>query len=202
MANRSYLYSTNVVPGPAVKKGTRTLTGISEWNYDIPIIYKLLLSGNPRPCKSSIWRMQGNIALVADYAPGVERLKEFLNKIDFPTARPLIDEALQFLADECSINKYFVLECGEIFCMDDEPIKKQNAQLLNEIKNLDVEVERALASLEPKPVEEPRPVRWLAKLFGVKPTPVVESHDDPLQPVYDLGLGNWSNILYFDFSNS
>lgn len=52
MANRSYLYSTNVVPGPDVKKATRTLTGISEWNYDIPIIYKLLLSGNPRPCKS------------------------------------------------------------------------------------------------------------------------------------------------------
>lgn len=71
--------------------------------------------------------MPDDIALMADYAPGVERLKEFLNKIDLPTARPLVEEALQFLADECSINKYFVLECGEIFGMDDEPIQEQNA---------------------------------------------------------------------------
>ncbi|BBO59597.1 hypothetical protein [Mycoavidus sp. B2-EB] len=200
MANRSYLYSTNVVPGPDVKKETRTFTGISEWNYDIPIIYKLLLSGNPRPCKSSIWDMPDDIALIGDYALGVERLKEFLNKITLPTARPLVEETLQFLASKHSINKYFVLECGEIFDMDDEPIQEQNAQLLDEIRNLDVEVERALASLEPQPVEKPKPVGWLAKLFGVKSPPAVESHDDPLQPVYNLGLGNWSNILYFDFS--
>jgi hypothetical protein len=139
----------------------------------------------------------------ADYASGVERLKQFLRKIDFPEARPLVEEALQFLAHECSINKYFVLECGEIFDMNDEPIQDQNAQLLDEIMSLDEEIEQALASLETKPVEEePKPVRWLAKLFGVKPPPVVESHDDPLQPVYDLGLGNWSNILYFDFSKA
>ncbi|UUM22292.1 hypothetical protein [Mycoavidus sp. SF9855] len=42
MANRRYLYSSNVVPGPDVKQEMPTLTGISEWNYDIPNIYKLL----------------------------------------------------------------------------------------------------------------------------------------------------------------
>ncbi|WP_444546268.1 DUF7822 domain-containing protein [Aeromonas hydrophila] len=32
----------------------RKLIGVSEWNYDIPIIFNLLLSGNPKTCPSSL----------------------------------------------------------------------------------------------------------------------------------------------------
>jgi len=35
----------------------------------------------------------------------------------------------------------------------------------------------------------------IARLFGAKPPPTAE---DPLQVVRDLGLGNWSNVLYHE----
>jgi hypothetical protein len=37
------------------------------------------------------------MALVGDYAAGVERLKEFLETIELPEVRPLIQQALEFL---------------------------------------------------------------------------------------------------------
>jgi hypothetical protein len=75
MANRSYLYATNTVPGIDVIQSKRQIIGISEWNYDVPVVYKLLLSGNPRLCKSSIWDVPDLIAIVGDYSLGLERLK-------------------------------------------------------------------------------------------------------------------------------
>ncbi|MCW5233079.1 DUF7822 domain-containing protein [Verminephrobacter eiseniae] len=192
MANRSYLYASNVVPGPDVKAQAHTVAGISEWNYDIPIVYKLLLSGNPRPCRSFIWNTPHDIALVGGYAPGVERLTAFLNRIDLPAARPLIEETLGFLADAGNIKQYFILECGEIFEMGDDPMQVQNARLLEEIKNLDAAVEQVLGSLRPA---KPSPWSVIARLFGAKPPPTAE---DPLQVVRDLGLGNWSNVLYHE----
>ena len=46
MANRSYLYASDVIPAPDVDPDRRRMTVISEWNYDIPVAFKLLLSGN------------------------------------------------------------------------------------------------------------------------------------------------------------
>ena len=71
MANRSYLYSSDVVPGYN-ETGKKELIGISEWDYDIPLVYKLLLTGAPRMCKSSIWDVSDDIALVGDYLQGVK----------------------------------------------------------------------------------------------------------------------------------
>ena len=87
VANRSYLYSTNVMPGPNAKVNGRRLIGISEWSYDIPIVFKLLLSGNPKTCLSSIWDNQEEIALVGDYASGVKNLEGFLSKVTLPSAQ-------------------------------------------------------------------------------------------------------------------
>jgi len=201
VANRSYLYSTNLIPGSDFKKEEREFIGISEWNYDIPIVFKLLLSGNPIACKSSIWEMPDNIALVGDYEKGVERLKNFLAQISLPEAQPLIREALEFLALNENRKRYFVLECGEIFDMGNEPIPEQNLQLLENINSIEAEIEVALRTLVPLPAEEPKSQGLLAKLFGKKPAPT-SPKADPLMPVYELGLGNWSNILYFDFSNN
>jgi hypothetical protein len=203
MANRSYLYSTNLIPGPDVKKEDRKITGISEWNYDIPLVFKLLISGDPRGCPTSIWGAEGDIALVGDYALGVARLRAFLERIDMPEAKPAIEEALGFLNDPANVNQYFVLECGEIFEMSDGDLVEQNAELLENVRNLDEEMALALEDLRPLPPEPPAPpkaVGWLAKLFGAKEeaAPVVQEID-PLQSVYGLGLGNWANVLYFHF---
>jgi hypothetical protein len=73
MANRSYLYSTNYLPGSAAT-GSRRVVGIAEFGNDIPIVFKLLLSGNPRTCVSLIFEGTDEIALVGDYQLGVGRL--------------------------------------------------------------------------------------------------------------------------------
>ena len=201
MANRSYLYSTNVIPGPNAKANGRKLIGISEWNYDIPIVFKLLLSGNPKTCLSSIWNHPEKIALIGDYVSGVKNLEGFLSKIDIPSAQDLIAEAMEFLNRPENQNQYFVLECGEIFDMSDTPLIEQNLALLEEIKNIQPEVEQALLSLVPPPVAPPKPVGFFSKLFGRPPAPTSSAHD-LMKPIYSLGLGNWSNILYFDFTDA
>ncbi|MDP9915170.1 hypothetical protein J2W24_000805 [Variovorax boronicumulans] len=53
MANRSYLYSLTNRPA-AYTDRPETISGISEWNYDIPFMYRLLMSGDPQLCASLI----------------------------------------------------------------------------------------------------------------------------------------------------
>lgn len=199
MANRSYLYSTNVVPGPSAIASGRKLIGISEWNYDIPIVFKLLLSGNPKICPSSIWENPEEIALIGDYASGVKNLESFLSKVTHPSAHDLIVEAIEFLNKPENKNQYFVLECGEIFDMEETPLFEQNLVLLEQVKNLQPELEQALQSLVPPSVTPPKPVGFFSRLLGRTPEPPMPEQD-PMTPIYALGLGNWSNILYFDFS--
>ena len=201
MANRSYLYSTNVIPGPEAKANGRKLLGISEWNYDIPIVFKLLLSGNPKTCLSSIWDNTEEIALIGDYTSGVKNLERFLSRIEIPSAQTLITEAIEFLNKPENQNQYFVLECGEIFDMGDTPLLEQNLELLEQVQNLHPKIDEALQSLLPQAVESPKPVGFFSKLFGRAPE-LQRPEPDPMKPIYALGLGNWSNILYFDFTNA
>ncbi|MGE8224916.1 MAG: hypothetical protein ACN6RK_03925 [Stenotrophomonas sp.] len=99
MANRSYLYAGNGLGHDGGSPEHRRITGISEWNYDIPLIYKILMSGNPRIVQSSIWVDAGNIAITSNYDLGVARLSQFLDRITLPEALELKQEALAFLAE-------------------------------------------------------------------------------------------------------
>ncbi|MGE8362660.1 hypothetical protein [Pseudomonas sp.] len=200
MANRSYLYSTNIVPGPEAKANGRKLIGISEWNYDIPLVFRILLSGNPQACPSSLWDHDEDIALIGDYASGVRNLEAFLATITLPEAQPLIAEALAFLHKPENQNTYFVLECGEIFDMGDTPLEVQNEALLTQLLNLQPEMDAALQTLQPPPAEPAKPLGFFARLLGRQPEPPKQPAVD-LQAVYALGLGNWSNVLYFHFNN-
>ena len=207
MANRSYLYSCNVIPGPDAVEQGRKLVGISEYRFDIPIVFKLLLSGSPRTCPSSIWDCDDDIALLGDYGAGLSRLEAFLAQIKTPAAQPLIEEALAFLRNPENQSTYFVLECGEIFEMSDPEPGAQNLQLLHSIQNLQPEIDAALQSLHspapaPTPAPPPKPAGFLARLFGLAPPPPPPARPapDPLQAFHQLGLGHWSNDLYFDFS--
>ena len=198
MANRSYLYSTNVIPGSAVQKENRRQLGISEWNYDIPLVYKLLLSGQTRACRSSIWESPGEIAALGDYAQGLARLEGFLAEIVHPAARPLVAEALEFLTRDRNHNPYFLLECVEICEMSNDPVVDQNAGLIDEINNLEPEILHARSVLSA--LSTKRQNAFL-KLVGAKENSGVHAID-PLEPIRDLGLGNWSNVLYFHFDDA
>jgi hypothetical protein len=165
MANRSYLYSANFEPSSEMNGIDRRMTGISEWKTVIPITFKILLSGNPRKCRSSIWEFPKEIAIVGDYDQGVDRLFRFLDRISLPEIAPLKEEARRFLADEANKNRYFILECGEIFELVGEDLVEQNDDLLAEIRDIDQVIASALVHLP---------------------------------QFYELGLGHWSNLLYFD----
>jgi hypothetical protein len=185
VANRSYLYSSKTVPGDQAPQEKRRLQGIAEWNYDIPLAFKLLLSGNPRPCRSSIWETEELVAIAGDYRVGVERLTQFLQKIKIPVAQPMIQETFAFLNSDKNKNLFFVLECGEIFTMEDEPLLDQTNRLIRDIKNLEPILDPDLSG-----TSSPRANKVEKNL--------VEESINPLKPIYELGLGAWANILYFD----
>ena len=191
MANRSYLYSCDYVPEGIEQK--KALTGISEWNYDIPLVFKLLASGSPKLCKSSIWDMDEKIAIVSSYEEGVANLVSFLDKIDSDMTKSLAEEAKAFLRNEKNSSKYFVLECGEIFDMSGEDIFSQNEALLKDLKNIDQVVAQVIDALAPKQKS------FFQRIFSRTDK---ASEINPTEVVSSLGLGNWSNILYYSFNKS
>lgn len=188
MANRSYLYSCDYVPGGTEQQ--KALIGISEWNYDIPLVFKLLASGSPQLCKSSIWDMDEKIAIVSSYEEGVGNLISFLDKIDSDMTKSLADEAKAFLRNEKNRSRYFILECGEIFDMSEEDIFSQNEALLKDLKNIDQTAAQVIDALAPKQKS------FLQRMFSRTDK---ASEINPSEVINSLGLGNWSNILYYRF---
>lgn len=184
MANRAYLYSTDKHPSEEKKK----IIGISEWSYEIPIVFKVLLSGDTEQTRSMIWcECEDNISIVGDMDKGIKKLKDFLSKVECDSN--LKEEAISFLEATENNQKYLVLECGEIHDMLDCNLGEANAKVFNDILNIDIEIEQTLIKLSP-PKEKKG---FLNSLFGKKEV------SNPM-PIGRIGLGEWSNILYFDLS--
>lgn len=53
MANRSYLYSLSNRPSSFADR-PETISGLSEWAYDVPFMYRALMSGDPQLCGSLV----------------------------------------------------------------------------------------------------------------------------------------------------
>lgn len=91
MANRSYLYSLSNRP-TAYTDRPETISGVSEWNYDIPFMYRLLMSGDPQLCASLISdgleSDEGDekvklYAISGQFEPGFARVKRFFAIVRF-----------------------------------------------------------------------------------------------------------------------
>jgi hypothetical protein len=177
MANRSYLYSTNMVPKAGARQEGRKFTGISEWNYEIPLVFKILISINTRRCTSLILVDPQEGALIGEYDAGVDRLFRFLKRISTPKVAPLRDKAMQFLGATESKNKYFYLECAELFMMSSEPFSSQIEQLLHDIWNVESNIE-----------EE---IKFINSI----------GHATRDEDLYKIGLGHWSNALYYSMKD-
>lgn len=201
MANRSYLYSADHLPESPEWNERRVLNGIAEYGHEIPLAFKILLTGNPTAHRSSIWETPEKIAIAGDYALGRANLASYLNRISDPAARPLIEEALKFLNDPIHSRKYFILECGEIFDLTEGPLGAKNSALLEEIQEIGSNI-----GSTPTPAPIPSPFQKengiLSRLFKPKKIEKSARPPDPLSPYYQLGLGSWSEILYFDFSQN
>jgi hypothetical protein len=136
MANRSYLYSADDLVLAGANQKPRVV-GVAEWNYDIPVAFRLLLSAYPRKCRSVIWDVPDEIAIASDYEQGVARLLHYLDRIKDPQIAELRDEAQAFLTAAENKRRYFILECGEIFELGSEPLAVQNERLLSELLELE-----------------------------------------------------------------
>lgn len=86
MANRSYLYSLSNRPTSYADR-PETISGLSEWAYDVPFIYRLLMSGDPQLCASLISDGLDDdepgsrtklYAISSPFDPGFERVKRFV----------------------------------------------------------------------------------------------------------------------------
>ncbi len=86
MANRSYLYSLSNRP-ISYQDRPETISGVSEWAYDVPFIFRLLMSGDPQLCASLIsegldGEPAGRVipvhAIGASFEPGFERVQRFV----------------------------------------------------------------------------------------------------------------------------
>jgi hypothetical protein len=87
MANRSYLYSLGNRPASYADR-PETISGLSEWPYDIPFMYRLLMSGDPQLCASLVsdgfdsdepGHKTKLHAISSTFDPGFERVKRFVD---------------------------------------------------------------------------------------------------------------------------
>ena len=98
LANRSYLYSLGNRP-VAYADRPETISGLSEWPYDVPFMFRLLMSGDPQLCASLVsdgfdsdepgskTRLH---AISSSFDPGFERVRRFIDIV-----RPLLLAAPQ-----------------------------------------------------------------------------------------------------------
>jgi len=190
MANRCYLYTTDHLPGSAEWQEKKQLRGIAEWPDHIPLSFQILLSGNPVAVPSSIWDSPHPLALAGDAATGLRRLMAYLQLLP-AQAEPLVADAKAFFADAGTPGTYFVLECREIYDYNDSDMAVQNGKIIAQIAAIGDDLAKLYL---PEPAgAEPFVRRTLRRLLKLPPP-------SPLEPYYEIGLGLWSNLLYYDFS--
>lgn len=158
----------------------------AEHKYDIPLVFKILVSASPRICQSLDWPNDGEVAVLGDLPQGRERLFSFLSQLDHPLAQPLIEETKEFLARPELQLPHVLLESLDIFQMSKSDFPAATRQLLEEIEHLEEQLAGHLATTlaalsAPVPMSSKR--RW----FWQKPT----KPSDPLKSLYELGLGSW-----------
>ena len=166
MANRSYLYAVDEEPDGV---NSVKAAGLSESEYNIPLFYRILASVNARSVPSNIW--SGQNAILGDYEAGVEKLSAFLARLSDASLCDAKKAAnvIAFLRDEKNRRKHILLECAEIFAMNDEDIEAQNSTLVAELLEIDAEMERGFH--------------------------LIQNGDD--MDLRELDAEYWTNVLYY-----
>lgn len=195
MANRSYLYACNEIPGTSATP-EKNLIGLSESNYEIPLAYKVLLSPNPSTCRSRIWHSEEHLAITGDYDTGLAALSQFLAKITLSQVQPAIKETLAFLHNPDNRRQYLLLECAEIFELHGAELGEQNKQLADDLLSLNELKAQALSAINAQADSTQK------KRFGFFPrkSSTQATPDAALRTAAELGLYSWSNTLYYDFN--
>jgi hypothetical protein len=221
MSNRSYLYSIDFNPSEREKTEADKVCALSEYSSSIPLAYQVLISADARLCRSLIWEHEHPIALLADFEKGRKRLYNFLAAIEKTEAfdkskfAAEVEKTKAFFNDPANGGNYLLLELGEIFDFSDEPHETQALNFVNELKGIEQTVSSYLAELATKKKEreeielgikinESGAFRFIFRSSADRQKEVNEKKLKRLEEAmwWELGIDNWSDILYYDFSNT
>ncbi len=195
MANCSYLFLSNTEPWHRGSTAVPPMRHISTARHHIPFAFKVLLSGDPKAIKPPRGAACRRL-LIANREPGVERLAAFLNRIDLPHARPVIDHTLAFLHKPEHMSAFFVLDPMAVFDLEEESYTRQVRKLIDEITTIESTFERESAKLQehlgPITIGPGMRPSFIARLFGAKQRPAVQvPFPEPLYRFEQAGLLNW-----------
>ncbi len=212
LANRSYLYALDNRP-TSYSDRPDSIEGLSEWAYDVPFVYYLLLSGEPSLCASLLSdgfeedepdQPTRLYALSGDFATGLERLRKFSAALSSAAPasstqlREAISEALQFL--EAHQDKYFLLETIEL-----DSMSAASADELREYAEAHLESAKETGAAVDALCRFSFMSGWLLKravqsgegkfapFKGLRLTDDFDHRDADRV----LGMGEWSEVLYF-----
>lgn len=192
MANRAYLYA---------KKGTEMIA-ISEYSYEIPIAYKILVSQNTKRAKSKVFKSPFKIALRGDFEKGAERLYAFLDELkkkgyfEENELKEKIKETKSFLEkhNDCD---YFHLEGAEIYAYDSRSYFLSNEKMRKKILHIDNEIRNFYQEMDE-----------IKKRYDKKYKKMSEGEQNSegskkLQKIKDemmnsIGIQEWSDYLYYE----
>ncbi|BBM00184.1 hypothetical protein [Microbulbifer sp. GL-2] len=216
MANRSYLYSLSNQP-KSYSDRPDTISGLSEWPYNIPFTYRVLMSGDPKLCASLVSdgfdddspdNKTQLYAISSDFAPGFARLKKFIEVLrvigkEIPDLHDsMLDEILEFLEEHK--DSYLLLETIELDCMDESEEAVLRGYVEGEISACreagaaidvlpeDPEVSADIIINAAKNKSEAAPNAFCGLEFNDK--------FDDIESELPLGL-YWSDILYYELEN-
>ena len=143
MANRTYLYIIDDV------EKRKKIRGIAEYNYDFPLLFKILCSTAPVPGKSSICNLEEKTAIISDMSGGIDKVKSFLLKMKeeksvLSKGKTLVSsEACEKIIEFLDKNKfldegyrYFLLEGFELYEMETDSYKEFEKLTLRDIEEI------------------------------------------------------------------
>jgi hypothetical protein len=135
MANRCMLFAARALPA---KPGEVVpVLALGEFGWDIPTLYKLLVSAGPQKCRSVVFDQPGPFAVAGDRQGGLDRLTALRAALPANApAIPSLDAAIAYLSKPHIDHPYFLLEPGEILALGSGDMAKDLDALFAEVKAL------------------------------------------------------------------
>lgn len=153
MANRSTLLSFN---NEKKKNGDYSkIIEVSDWNYTVPIVFKILVSVNTKIIKSVMF--ENGWALKGDAIKARKRLELFFERINNENIYDAIKLAdlkkifLDYLGENTL--DYFMLDPNEIIALTSDNYRNEVKNLALEIKNYEQMISNFISKVKQKPEE-------------------------------------------------
>ena len=191
MANRTYLYITDDV------EKREKIRGIAEYNYDFPLLFKIMCSTEPVPGKSSIFNLEEKAAIISEMSGGIDKIKNFLLKMKeekstLGSGKELVvsetcEKIMEFLDKNKFLDegyKYFLLEAAELYEMEADSHKEFEKLTLRDIEEINNTVKDVEYFME----------------TGILNDSILEKIGTYEKFQYELS--SFSEYLYYDFSST